>query len=342
MSRFITSVLALLLIALAGNSFVCVESVYGQKGGDEFTLSGPYAHKNLSVFFVHGSSAEKSRKIVTLQEALDLKIVVIYETGQVNELSIENISIDVDIFIQAGDIVKGGKQDRVIGVDMILPPKSGRVPINSYCVEHGRWSQRGKEESDKFTSASERIATKDALLAFQHDQDQQKVWNSVSKAQTKLSQNLGSSVASPQSASSYQLTLENAKVRESTAGYVKGLYEDAQDKDDAVGCVFLVNGKMYSADIYASHALFSKVWAKLLKAASVEAIAEYDKDLKISTPSTKTVGAWLADAQQGQRQSRKVNDRTTMITKETEKTLLFESQDSKRGDVWLHRNYLAK
>jgi hypothetical protein len=106
--------------------------------------------------------------------------------------------------------------------------------------------------------------------------------------------------------------------------------------------VFLVNGKMYSADIYASHALFSKVWAKLLKAASVEAIAEYDKDLKISTPSTKTVGAWLADAQQGQRQSRKVNDRTTMITKETEKTLLFESQDSIRGDVWLHRNYLAK
>ena len=334
--------MVLLLCALAALPFVPTSRACAQKSGDDFTLSGPFSHKNLSVYLIHGHSAEKSRKIVTLQEALDLKIVIIYETGQVNELSIENISVDIDIFIQAGDIVKGGKQDRVIGVDMILPPKSGKIAISSYCVEHGRWSGRGKEQADKFTSASERISTKDALMAFQYKQNQQEVWNSVAKAQKKLGQNLGASVASPQSASSYQLTLENEKVRESTADYVKGLYEYAPDQKDAIGCVFIVNGTLYSADAYASHALFSKLWAKLLKAASVEAIAEYDKDAKYKTPSEKTVNGWLIDARAGKGKSRKVNTRTEMITNETDDAVLFETRDANGGDAWIHRSYLAK
>jgi hypothetical protein len=342
MPRLTPSIPVLLLAACFGNLLLFAVPAAAQGKHDDYTLSGPFTHKNLSVFLVHGLQSTPSRKIVTLQEALDMGIVIIYETGRVNELSIENVSSDIDVFIQAGDIVKGGKQDRVIGVDMILPPKSGRVPINSFCVEHGRWSQRGKEDADKFTSASERISTKDALMAFQYTQSQQEVWNSVSKAQKKLSENLGAAVAAPQSSSSYQLTLENAKVRETTADYVKGLYENVPDKKDIIGCVFVVNGKMYSADMYVSHDLFSKVWMKTLKAASVEAIAEYDKDGKYSTPSTKTVGAWLADAQNGHKKSRTVNDRTEVITNETDKTVLFETQDAKQGKGWLHRNYLAK
>src|SRR5207248_3320243 len=65
-----------------------------------------------------------------------------------------------------GDIVKGGRQDRVLTVSFLLPPQSGRVPIASFCVEQGRWAARGKEDQFKFSSAHEAMPSMTALLAM--------------------------------------------------------------------------------------------------------------------------------------------------------------------------------
>ncbi len=102
---------------------------------------------------------------LTLQEALAKGNVQVVETGRVNELQIENTGGE-QVFIQAGDIVKGGKQDRVLTVSLLLPAKSGRVPIASFCVEQGRWSARGKEDHAKFSSAKEAMPSRAALLAM--------------------------------------------------------------------------------------------------------------------------------------------------------------------------------
>ncbi len=106
----------------------------------DYRLSGPFTHKNLTIFLIHGESMIEGKSILTLQEALEQRKVVVYETKSVNELSIENRS-DQDIYVQAGDIVKGGQQDRVLAVDLIVPPKSGRMPIAAFCVESGRCEQ---------------------------------------------------------------------------------------------------------------------------------------------------------------------------------------------------------
>ena len=45
--------------------------------------------------------------------------------------------------ILAGAIAKGGKQNRVLGMDLVLKPQSGKVPVTSFCVEQSRWSPRG-------------------------------------------------------------------------------------------------------------------------------------------------------------------------------------------------------
>ena len=39
---------------------------------------------------------------------------------------------DVDVYIQSGDIVKGGRQDRTIAMDFVVPPKSGVIPISAF------------------------------------------------------------------------------------------------------------------------------------------------------------------------------------------------------------------
>ena len=123
-----------------------------------------YVHENLAIYFVHGQGAAGPVPL-TLQEALAKGSVQVVETGQVNELQIENTGSEA-VFIQAGDIVKGGKQDRVLTVSLLLPANSGRVPIASFCVEQGRWAPRGKEDHARFTSAKEAMPSREALLAM--------------------------------------------------------------------------------------------------------------------------------------------------------------------------------
>ena len=127
-------------------------------------LSGPHTYENLAVYFVHGVSASGAVPL-TLQEAVTKGRVQVIETGRVNELQIENTGTE-PVFVQAGDIVKGGKQDRVLTVSFLLPAKSGRLPIASFCVEQGRWTARGKEDVNKFSSASEAMPSRAALLAM--------------------------------------------------------------------------------------------------------------------------------------------------------------------------------
>ncbi len=127
-------------------------------------ITGPLVHENLAVYFVHGQGSGGPVPL-TLQEALAKGNVQVVETGRVNELQIENTGGEA-VFIQAGDIVKGGKQDRVLTVSLLLPAKSGRVPIASFCVEQGRWSPRGGEDHAKFSSAKEAMPSREALLAM--------------------------------------------------------------------------------------------------------------------------------------------------------------------------------
>ena len=110
-----------------------------------YRLSGPYVHQNLTVFLVHGKDQTK-KSFLTLQEALAQKKVRVYETKDVNELAIRNLS-NQDIYVQAGDIVRGGEQDRMISMDFIVPPRSGRMPIGAFCVESGRWNPKRKRSS---------------------------------------------------------------------------------------------------------------------------------------------------------------------------------------------------
>src|SRR6266404_5581085 len=147
------------MFAVGGGSYA------GQKPGkDDYRLEGPFTQGNLTVFLIHGKDRIKGQTFITLQEALVQKKVIVRETRSVNELSIENISSE-EVYVQSGDIVKGGQQDRMLVVDLILPPRSGKIPIAAFCVENGRWSRRGNEEVTTFNSSSNVVASREVKLA---------------------------------------------------------------------------------------------------------------------------------------------------------------------------------
>ncbi|MBO0858977.1 MAG: hypothetical protein J2P21_10990 [Chloracidobacterium sp.] len=186
--------IGLFLIVFAIALFAAV-TVWGQRQppqtapAAEYTVSGPYTHKNLTIFLLHGSNQSQGISPLTLQEAMKRKLVVVRETGDVNRLTIRNRS-NRDVFVQAGDIVKGGQQDRALALDLIVPPKSGRIPIDAFCVEHGRWSRRGNETVTAFSASNNALASKDLKIAAKARRSQGEVWANVSKAQMKLAANL--------------------------------------------------------------------------------------------------------------------------------------------------------
>lgn len=185
---------AFLAAAISGTAFLYAQSLRQNKPPQtnnitgKQQLSGPYTHQNLTIFLIHGTDQNTDKPPLTLQEAMAQKKVIVHETGSVNELSIQNRSAE-EVFVQAGDIVKGGQQDRVLALDLILPPKSGRISIEAFCVEHSRWSQRGNEAVAAFSASDKMLATKGLKLAARNSLSQAEVWENVSLAQEKLARN---------------------------------------------------------------------------------------------------------------------------------------------------------
>jgi hypothetical protein len=308
---------------------------------DNYRLSAPFTYKNLTVFLIHGKDKIKGDNILTLQEALEKKILIVYETSDVNELIVENLSSEFEVFIQSGDIVKGGKQDRVIAVSIILPVRSGKISIQVYCVESGRWEKRSNEDSTKFSSSNERIVTKDLKLATNNSESQSKVWSEVSETQEKLSQNVGGTVNSAASRTSLQLSLENKKVVAAIDEYVKKLGGIAAKETDVIGYAFVINGEINSADVYASSKLFKKLWPKLLKASATEAVAELKQDTKFAEVTAKQVKDFLDDAERGKTEEKPVTKRVTTVKREQKESVVFEARDEKQK-VPIHRSYVKK
>jgi hypothetical protein len=333
---------------------------------DDYRVSGPAVHENLAIYLIHGKSAAGPVPL-TLDEALGKGSVKVHETGQVSQLQIENLGGE-DVFMQAGDIVKGGQQDRVLTVSLILPPKSGRIPIASFCVEQGRWSARGREDVKTFATASAAVPSREAKIAirapvpmapvpvtglmhsgqpndraardtYSEASRQQQVWDRVRKIQDGLSSNLGAPVNSATSQSSLQLALENDKLKDAQDGYLKVLQHEGEKDADVIGYVFAINGRLNSAEVYPSNGLFRKMWPKLLKASVTEAIGQKNADSE-SVPIAEAALAFLTDAAKGAASEKPLPANVRLETRQADKTLYFETR--RASGAFVHRSYLAK
>lgn len=346
----------------------------------ETTVSGPHTHHNLSVYFIHGKSADGPVPL-TLEEALAKGLVEVHETGEVSRLTLENKSKE-EVFIHAGDIVKGGKQDRVVTSTLVLPPKSGKIDASVYCVEAGRWAARGREDVMRFSASAEMMPTKDARMALMNAPSataglgavgnaadpstgdrgndpnrsytepsqrtletastrgggQTEVWSKVAEIQTKLSGKLKEKVNDEKSESSLQLALENKKLNEEREGYIKSLEGAPAGRDDIIGYAIAVNGEIASADVYASNALFKKLWPRLLKAAVTEAISA-DEVANIKVPETAGIQAFLARDNVEEHKAQSVAG-ATLATRNSEAA--FDAETRSADGKFLHRAKLKR
>src|SRR5437762_10914156 len=130
--------------------------------GAGFQVLAPIRHGNLTIFPVVTANAHDTHQFLTLDEGLRSGEVIVSEAGnvaplvrrrrtrpvwdesrrhdgaEVNRLVLVNNS-KKPLLLLAGEIVTGGKQDRIIGKDRLVPAESDPVDLSVFCVEPGRW-----------------------------------------------------------------------------------------------------------------------------------------------------------------------------------------------------------
>jgi hypothetical protein len=81
---------------------------------------------------------------------------------------------------------------------------------------------------------------------------------------------------------------------------------------------------------------------KLLRASAVEAVSEFQAGKKFAPVSSEDLRAVFTDAESGKADVNDLTARTEIVTKETPKSVMFETRDRGQSGAWVHRNYLTK
>ena len=293
----------------------------------------PIRHGNLTVFPVVAAKSYPTGEFLTLDEGFRSGEVVVTEAGnvqglirrhstpairhdgaQVNRLVLVNNS-KRPLLLLAGEIVTGGKQDRVIGKDRIIPPESDPVDLNVFCVEPGRWvatSERfGASEAMYGGAAGGPVhpAAPMAIMAqpsvrakAMGDKNQQEVWDAVNKQKEQVTVEVTASapaVATEMAqVSSYAKVNENQEVKKRVDAIAKPIEQNYQSlirqlhDRNAVGVVVAVNGRIIWADIFASTDLLEKYWPKLVRSYASEAVVTRAKEVEVTVSRAQ---AFLAD-----------------------------------------------
>src|SRR5712692_3307930 len=269
----------------------------------EWRLLDPVTYENISVFPVVSPYNQDTSLFLTLEEGLATGEVLVREQGSeglarsrdgrpvyipqptgasVNQLVLINRS-KRPLLLLAGELVSGGKQDRVIGKDRIVPAGAPPLPLDVFCVEHGRWTG-----SSQFAAALT-IVHPSVRESAAVDQAQTKVWDSVrngtnSKAPpsapaARLSRpSIQGAINSDAHTEAYEKIYQSRAVGVSIDDFVNEVQRrfasatSGLKGERVVGVVVASGGEVAWSDIFASADLFDHYWRKLLRSYAVEAL----------------------------------------------------------------------
>ena len=210
-----------------------------------------------------------------------------YRGDQVNTLVLVNNS-DKPLLLLAGEIVTGGKQDRVIAKDRIVPAGSDPIDLNVFCIEPGRWTEAAPVFGASAKSPAMSLMVQPSVRAkAMVEKDQQQVWNSVhgsiaAAMQAPAPLSAGAAGPSPSSlgTTSYARAMQNgavsAKVDEAAAPVMKSREQVLAKlrEERAVGVVVSVRGEIVWADIFSDTDLLARYWTKLVRSYAAESLLE--------------------------------------------------------------------
>ena len=278
---------------------------------EEYRVLAPIESGNLLLFPVirAGGKSQEGTPFLTLDEGFRSGKVEVTEAGrvqglvrprggqthylrpvsgdQVNTLVLVNNS-DKPLLLLAGEIVTGGKQDRVIAKDRIVPAGGDPIDLSVFCIEPGRWVESAASfgASNKAPAASFMVQPSVRSKAMV-DKNQQEVWNSVGGSISALAAAPPAPNGRPDpnpprqlSTTSYAKAMQDASVSAKVDEAVSPVMKSREQvlaklrQEQAVGVVVAVRGELVWADIFADTDLLSRYWTKLVRSYAAESLTE--------------------------------------------------------------------
>lgn len=239
-------------------------------------------YKNIRIYYIKAKPSLYKEfagmgKYTTLEKALSeskIKVEEVTPGGSVNTLKFKNQSKDT-IIIGMGDIVKGGKQDRVVEKDTLICPGQ-TLSLSVYCVEHGRWTPSNTGYTfNAYHSNINNVVRKSIVK----DKSQGKVWDNVAAINTNNGTNT--------STGTYTAVTQSAKYNETVKEYKDAFTKNIAADSSIVGILAVTGDRIIGCDIYASPKLFRDNASNVLNSYISEAI--YDgKPVTITDAAVST------------------------------------------------------
>ncbi len=188
------------------------------------------------------------------------------QTGaQVNRLFVTNKS-GKKLILLAGELVVGGKQDRIVQKDTLVPPGQKPFDLSVFCVEQGRWHGDnvafGAAQNAAVAGGLGAVADPSVRGAAQAERKQEVVWARVGEKNAQAG-------AAPPSGT-YLGTLQSDKAQKDAKPYFDAI--QPRMPRNAVGAVIAIHGRLVWVDAFAHPDLFQRYWPKLLQSYIVEAL----------------------------------------------------------------------
>jgi hypothetical protein len=232
---------------------------------NEAVFGNPIQYKNLTLIPVGTNRSGPFQKYTLLEAGLEAKTIQVRELAgssgdaQVNTVEVKNRG-NYPVYLLGGEMILGGKQDRIIQHDAVVPSTQKWTKVSVFCVEHGRW--QGQNMKFAAGKAMAHAALREAALSG----SQSKVWDAVAVKNKQQ--------GSESSTGTYRRTIQNDKVRKQIAPYRDEIVKLLPKEMKMAGMVFAINGKIRVADLFNNPVLFGDVRDKLLSAYLLEALGQ--------------------------------------------------------------------
>ncbi|HZI11000.1 MAG TPA: DUF6569 family protein [Myxococcus sp.] len=217
----------------------------------DYEAGEPVLAYNLAVVPLHTRKGPPYDDYTVLEEAQAAKKVSIRELdgdGTVEELRVHNRD-ERPLYLVGGELLLGGKQDRMVSSDVVLEPGQRRkVPV--FCVEQGRWNGQSLAFEPGLAVAHPDLR-RAALFA-----EQGTVWGEVARKSQV------SGVSSP--TGTYRRVFQDAAVRQRIGQYLDEIQSKLPRGERLAGVAVAINGDLEVVDVFDSPKLYAKLERKLL------------------------------------------------------------------------------
>lgn len=245
---------------------------------DEHRYFGtPVRFQNLTVWPIHTDAPHATAAYASLHDAQEKGLATVREKqdahgATVNEVTIENRG-DEPLLICGGTVIKGGKQDRQIAEDVVVPPQA-TVGVEAFCIERGRWTtQREGQATDGVFSVPKVMAAKRVRVSAQYAKDQRQVWSQVDEVNSKSNK--------MPATSTFLATVDEddraaQALRREMSEVVRRHFADLDE--EAVGFAYAVNGEPLTIRAFANADLFRNHFEPFVATMSIEAQVAQHRD----------------------------------------------------------------